>query len=129
MAAYSTMGAQMHRIRRFFETHHGGNSPLVVIQQFVRAHGLPDPLQVKQLAQQVALPEAAVRGAITYYSDLHQDSEGTAPAFALGHLVCWPVRKTCSLRLADWPHVAACTASVFAIVLRLPCSPTNVRWH
>ena len=69
------MGAQMHSLRRFFETHHGGNSPLVVIQQFVSAHGIPDPIQVKQLSQEVALPEAAVRGAISYYSDLHEDAE------------------------------------------------------
>ena len=69
------MSSEMHSERRFFETHHGSNSPLVVIQQFVRAHGLPDPEQVKQLSQEVALPEATVRGALSYYSDLHQDSE------------------------------------------------------
>jgi NADH:ubiquinone oxidoreductase subunit F (NADH-binding)/NADH:ubiquinone oxidoreductase subunit E len=67
----------MQLVRRYFQTHHGGNSPLVVIQQFVSAHGLPDPIQVKQLSQEVALPEAVVRGVITYYSDLHQDSEAT----------------------------------------------------
>src|SRR6266566_6175962 len=70
-----TMFAQMHNARRFFETHHGRNSPLIVIEQFVRVHGLPDPAQVKQLSQEVALPEATVRGAISYYSDLHQNSE------------------------------------------------------
>jgi len=69
------MFAQMHNARRFFETHHGRNSPLIVIEQFVRVHGLPDPAQVKQLSQEVALPEATVRGAISYYSDLHQNSE------------------------------------------------------
>jgi NADH:ubiquinone oxidoreductase subunit F (NADH-binding)/NADH:ubiquinone oxidoreductase subunit E len=69
------MFAQMQNVRRFFETHHGSKSPLVVIEQFVRAHGHPDPAQVKQLSQQVALPDAAVRGVLSYYSDLHQDSE------------------------------------------------------
>jgi NADH:ubiquinone oxidoreductase subunit F (NADH-binding)/NADH:ubiquinone oxidoreductase subunit E len=69
------MFAHMHSTRRFFETHHGSNSPLVVIEQFVRAHGLPDPAQVKKLSQEVALPEATVRGALSYYSDLHQDSK------------------------------------------------------
>jgi NADH:ubiquinone oxidoreductase subunit F (NADH-binding)/NADH:ubiquinone oxidoreductase subunit E len=65
----------MHSARRFFETHHGSNSPLVVIEQFVRAHGIPDPAQVKKLSQEVALPEATVRGALSFYSDLHQDSK------------------------------------------------------
>jgi hypothetical protein len=71
------MVAQMHNVRHFFETHQGSNSPLVVIQQFVRAHGIPDPVQVKQLSQEVALPEAAIRGALSYYSDLHQPPETT----------------------------------------------------
>jgi NADH:ubiquinone oxidoreductase subunit F (NADH-binding)/NADH:ubiquinone oxidoreductase subunit E len=71
------MVAQMHNVRHFFETHQGSNSPLVVIQQFVRAHGIPDPVQVKQLSQEVALPEAAIRGALSYYSDLHQPPEAT----------------------------------------------------
>jgi NADH:ubiquinone oxidoreductase subunit F (NADH-binding)/NADH:ubiquinone oxidoreductase subunit E len=71
------MAAQMSRVHRGIETHRGGNSPLVEIQQFVKVHGLPDPAQVKQLSQEVALPEAAVRGALSFYSDLHQSSEAT----------------------------------------------------
>ncbi len=63
----------MHRERRFFETHQGSNSPLVVIQQFVRAHGIPDSVQIKQLSRDVALPEAIVRGALSFYSDLHRE--------------------------------------------------------
>ncbi len=63
----------MRRERRFFETHQGSNSPLVVIQQFVRAHGIPDSVQIKQLSRDVALPEAAVRGALSFYSDLHRE--------------------------------------------------------
>ena len=48
-----------------------------MLQQFVRLHGLPDPAQVKELSQQVSLPEAAVRGVLSYYSDLHQTPEAT----------------------------------------------------
>jgi NADH:ubiquinone oxidoreductase subunit F (NADH-binding)/NADH:ubiquinone oxidoreductase subunit E len=69
------MAAQMYRTRREFETYRGSNSPLVVIQQFVRVHGLPDPIQVRQLSQEVALPEATVRGVLSFYSDLHQRSD------------------------------------------------------
>jgi NADH:ubiquinone oxidoreductase subunit F (NADH-binding)/NADH:ubiquinone oxidoreductase subunit E len=71
------MAAQMSRVHRGIETHRGASSPLVEIQQFVKVHGLPDPAQVKHLSQEVALPEAAVRGALSFYSDLHQSSEGT----------------------------------------------------
>jgi NADH:ubiquinone oxidoreductase subunit F (NADH-binding)/NADH:ubiquinone oxidoreductase subunit E len=67
----------MHRARTGIETHQESNSPLVEVQQFVRNQGLPDPVQVKQLSQQVALPEAAVRGALSYYADLHKSTEAT----------------------------------------------------
>ena len=62
---------QMNRTNRFFETHHGKGSPLLVIQQFVDSHGLPDTAQVRRISREVALPEAGVRGALSYYSDLH----------------------------------------------------------
>ena len=65
----------MSHIRRFHEAQHGNRSPLLVIQHFVKAHGLPDPAQVCQIAREVALPEAAVRGAMSFYSDLHQDPD------------------------------------------------------
>jgi NADH:ubiquinone oxidoreductase subunit F (NADH-binding)/NADH:ubiquinone oxidoreductase subunit E len=71
------MAAQMSHARRGVETHRGSNSPLVVIQQFVRDHGLPDPAQVKQLSHELTLPEAQIRGALSYYSDLQQSSEAT----------------------------------------------------
>ena len=74
-ANYCIMAAQMDGTRRVLEAHRGSNSPLVAIQQFVRVHGLPDPIQVKRLSQELALPEAAVRGALSYYSDLHESSE------------------------------------------------------
>ena len=74
-ANYCIMAAQMYGKRRVLEAHRGGNSPLVAIQQFVRAHGLPDPIKVKRLSQEVALPEAEVRGVLSYYSDLHQSAE------------------------------------------------------
>ncbi len=74
-ANYCIMAAQMDGTRRVLEAHRGGDSPLIAIQQFVRAHGLPDPIQVKRLSQELALPEAAVRGALSYYSDLHESSE------------------------------------------------------
>jgi NADH:ubiquinone oxidoreductase subunit F (NADH-binding) len=35
---------------------------------------MPDPVQIKQLSREIALPEATVRGALSYYSDLHLQS-------------------------------------------------------
>ena len=69
------MAAEMDGTRRILEAHRGDDSPLVAIQQFVKIHGLPDSAQVKQLSQELVLPEAAVRGALSFYSDLHQSSE------------------------------------------------------
>ena len=65
----------MRHARRGLETRRGGDSPLVAMQQFVRIQGLPNPIQVKQLSHQLELPEAAVRGTLSYYSDLHQSPE------------------------------------------------------
>jgi len=63
----------MNHIRRFHEAQQGSSSPLLRIQRFLKTHGLPDPAQVSQIGREVALPEAGVRGAMSFYSDLQQD--------------------------------------------------------
>jgi NADH:ubiquinone oxidoreductase subunit F (NADH-binding)/NADH:ubiquinone oxidoreductase subunit E len=60
---------------RFFETHHGNGLPLLAIRDFVESHGLPDAAEISQISREIALPEAAIRSAISYYSDLHQDPD------------------------------------------------------
>jgi len=72
----------MSRAGRGIEARRGNDSPLVEIQQFVRVHGIPDSAQIKQLSHEIAIPEAAVRGALTFYSDLHQSPE--APRICVG---------------------------------------------
>jgi len=67
----------MDRTRRFLETHRARGSPLLVIQDFVEGCGFPDPAKVSEISREIALPEAAVRGAISYYADLHQDPAAT----------------------------------------------------
>ena len=101
------MSSQMNSARRFFETHHGSNSPLVVIHQFVRAHGLPDPAQVKKLSQEVALPEAIVRGALSFYSDLHQDSKAARVCVGTSRVLrCAPsATRTPISRTNPWKEV------------------------
>jgi NADH:ubiquinone oxidoreductase subunit F (NADH-binding)/NADH:ubiquinone oxidoreductase subunit E len=94
----------MRHARRGFETRRGGGSPLVAIQQFVRIQGLPDPIQVKQLSHELELPEAAVRGTLSYYSDLHQNPEaariciGTSCVLAGGKDLLAAAKKRTSCR-------------------------------
>ena len=66
----------MKSLRRYWETHNGETSPLLQIHGYLRLKKRPlQQSEIAELAQQVALPEATVRGAISYYADL-QDSNG-----------------------------------------------------
>ena len=67
----------MDRLRRFHEAHRGESAPLLAIRRFVESHGNPSPAEISEISQEVALPQAAVRGAISYYSDLHNDPVAT----------------------------------------------------
>lgn len=46
------------------------DSPLVVLSRYLREHGEPDAAGVATLADQLATPPAAVRGVMSYYTDL-----------------------------------------------------------
>jgi NADH:ubiquinone oxidoreductase subunit F (NADH-binding)/NADH:ubiquinone oxidoreductase subunit E len=62
----------MKTIRRYWETHNGKTSPLLQIHDRLRSQNLPlDPISIKHLAEEVGLPESAVRSVISYYDDLH----------------------------------------------------------
>jgi NADH:ubiquinone oxidoreductase subunit F (NADH-binding)/NADH:ubiquinone oxidoreductase subunit E len=61
--------------RRYGETHHGQGSALLHIHDFVRAKESVGAGDIASLAQDLGLPEAAVRGVISYYTDL-QSSKG-----------------------------------------------------
>ncbi len=64
----------MKSLRRYWETHNGETSPLLSIYDYLRSRdSLPDMSDLKKLAREVSLPEATVRGAISYYSDLPSD--------------------------------------------------------
>jgi len=58
--------------RRFWETHGGVELPLARIQTTVQAESDPSPEAIAQLARETGLPPAAVRGAISFYTDLHE---------------------------------------------------------
>jgi NADH:ubiquinone oxidoreductase subunit F (NADH-binding)/NADH:ubiquinone oxidoreductase subunit E len=62
----------MSHTLRFCETHRRCNSPLPRIKSFVENQGVPNTSEVSQLSREIGSPEAAVRGVISYYSDLHQ---------------------------------------------------------
>ena len=64
----------MNTLRRYWETHNGEISPLLHIHDVL--HKKNEPLEVndiKILAHEVGLPEAAVRSIISYYADLHSE--------------------------------------------------------
>jgi NADH:ubiquinone oxidoreductase subunit F (NADH-binding)/NADH:ubiquinone oxidoreductase subunit E len=66
----------MKTLRRYWETHNGATSPLLQIHDYLRSKETAlEASDIKALAQQVKLPEATVRGAISYYADL-QDNKG-----------------------------------------------------
>ena len=62
----------MKTLRRYWETHNGQPSPLLQIHDRVRSQsGSWDVGAIKNLAEEVGLPEATVRSVISYYADLH----------------------------------------------------------
>ena len=71
----------MNRTRRFFETHKGRRSPLLAIRDSIEGHGVIDPAKIGQVSHKIPFPEAAIRGAISYYADLHHAAEATRVCF------------------------------------------------
>lgn len=62
----------MKTLRRYWETHKGETSPLLKIHDRLRSQGGSwDVAEIKNLAEEVGLPEATVRSVISYYADLH----------------------------------------------------------
>ena len=64
----------MKTLRRYWETHNGDNSPLLQIRDYLRSQKTAlEASDIKALAEQVKLPEATVRGALSYYADLQDN--------------------------------------------------------
>jgi NADH:ubiquinone oxidoreductase subunit E len=62
----------MKTLRRYWENHNGEASPLLRIHHRLRSKSAPwEAAEVKNLAEEVGLPEATVRSVISYYADLH----------------------------------------------------------
>ncbi|MGK7876533.1 MAG: NADH-ubiquinone oxidoreductase-F iron-sulfur binding region domain-containing protein [Xenococcaceae cyanobacterium] len=62
----------METLRHYWETHNGEALPLLQIHDILRSKSAPlDPCDVKNIAEEVGLPEATVRSVISYYADLH----------------------------------------------------------
>ena len=86
-----------HALRRFRECRGDGPPPLAAVREFARTHAAPTAGEVAALAREVKLPPATVRGALSYYADLHSGARrlavclgtschlaGTTPALAKG---------------------------------------------
>ncbi|MDJ0774631.1 MAG: NADH-ubiquinone oxidoreductase-F iron-sulfur binding region domain-containing protein [Mastigocoleus sp. MO_167.B18] len=62
----------MKTLRRYWETHKGKASPLLHIHDYLYSKSVPlNTADVKNLAEEVGLPETTVRSIISYYVDLH----------------------------------------------------------
>jgi len=61
--------------RRYWETHHGIDVPLSSVQTYVKSDQPLSSESVTKLARETGLPEAAVRGAISFYTDLHSPED------------------------------------------------------
>jgi NADH:ubiquinone oxidoreductase subunit F (NADH-binding)/NADH:ubiquinone oxidoreductase subunit E len=58
--------------RRYWETHRGVELPLARIQTTLQSGSDVSPESIAQLSRETGLPAAAVRGAISFYTDLHE---------------------------------------------------------
>ena len=64
--------------RRYWETYNGETSPLLQIHDYLRSQKTAlETSDIKALAEQVKLPEATVRGVISYYADLQDHQVST----------------------------------------------------
>jgi len=61
----------MKALRRYRKTRHGVGVPLSNVHPTPSSGLDPSPESVSKLAREVGLPEAAVRGALSFYTDLH----------------------------------------------------------
>ncbi|WP_437631134.1 NADH-ubiquinone oxidoreductase-F iron-sulfur binding region domain-containing protein [Sorangium sp. So ce854] len=59
-------------LRQYRRSHRAGERPLIELQAYLRASGAPDGEALRQLAERLDMPVAAVRSAISYYSELHE---------------------------------------------------------
>jgi NADH:ubiquinone oxidoreductase subunit F (NADH-binding) len=78
------------RLRRYRETRGSAVDPLPELTRHLEEHGPPGPAEIRDLAARLALPPAAVRGALSFFADFHQ--EAGAPRFCRG-TSCWLARE------------------------------------
>jgi len=82
------------RLRRYRETRGPGTEPLPELARHLEEHGPPGPAEIRDLATRLALPPAAVRGALSFYADLQREprSGADAPRVCRG-TSCWLARE------------------------------------
>jgi NADH:ubiquinone oxidoreductase subunit F (NADH-binding) len=82
------------RLRRYRETRGSAVDPLPELTRHLEEHGPPGPAEIRDLAARLALPPAAVRGALSFFADLHREPHpgSGAPRFCRG-TSCWLARE------------------------------------
>lgn len=63
------------KLRQYVRTHDSDRQALVSIHDYVREHGKPDADGLRALSEQLKLPVASIRGAISFYDDLNEQPD------------------------------------------------------
>src|SRR3990172_3178042 len=84
---------------RYWQSHQGKHYPLHHIEESIRRHYPTEPSEIRALALETGLPESAVRGALSFYSDLRPHSEEYL--VCQGTSCCLAGSKTLMERLSD----------------------------
>ena len=65
----------MRAKRRYRETHGSKRQSLVQLQESINAEAVPQPGEIRRIAEELQVPEATLRGVLSFYTDLHSPSK------------------------------------------------------
>jgi NADH:ubiquinone oxidoreductase subunit F (NADH-binding)/NADH:ubiquinone oxidoreductase subunit E len=60
--------------RRYRETHGSRRLSLVQLQESINAEAVPQPSEIRQIAKELQVPEATLRGVLSFYIDFQSES-------------------------------------------------------
>ena len=68
----------MRAKRRYRETHGGKRQSLVQLQESITAEAVHQPGEIRRIAKELQVPEATLRGVLSFYTDFQSQSERDA---------------------------------------------------
>ena len=64
----------MRAKRRYRETHGSKRQSLVQLQESINAEAVPQPGEIRRIAKELQVPEATLRGVLSFYTDFQSQS-------------------------------------------------------